>query len=344
MFVDYAKIHVKAGDGGDGCISFRREKYVPRGGPNGGDGGNGGNIYIEADPHLHTLIDFKYKPHFKARRGEHGRGKNQSGKNGEDVIIRVPCGTVIKSETGEIIADLTKPGERVLVAKGGKGGRGNQHFATSTNQTPRWAEPGEPGEEKWLILELKMLADVGLVGFPNAGKSTLLAAVTPATPKIAPYPFTTLHPNLGVYVAEENYRVVFADIPGIIEDASQGMGLGDKFLRHIERTRLLVFLLFDDLGKFDFDQLWHQFTVLRKELEAYSSELAKKPYVIAINKIDLAPQPDEVTKMLTAFQKAGERAFAISAREKIGLEPLLEHIVTTLKELDIHSQVNPQSE
>ncbi|MCX7766874.1 MAG: GTPase ObgE [Candidatus Sumerlaeia bacterium] len=342
MFVDYAKIHVKAGDGGDGCISFRREKYVPRGGPNGGDGGNGGNIYIEADPHLHTLIDFKYKPHFKARRGEHGRGKNQSGKNGEDVIIRVPCGTVIKSETGEIIADLTKPGERVLVAKGGRGGRGNQHFASSTNQTPRWAEPGEPGEEKWLILELKMLADVGLVGFPNAGKSTFLSAVTPATPKIAPYPFTTLHPNLGVYVAEENYRVVFADIPGIIEDASKGMGLGDKFLRHIERTRLLVFLLFDDLGNFDFEQLWHQFTVLRKELEAYSSELGKKPYVIAINKIDLASQSEVITKVLSAFQKAGHRAFAISAREKIGLNPLLEHIVTTLKELDIKSPVNPQ--
>lgn len=334
MFIDYAKIFVKSGDGGNGCVSFRREKFVPRGGPDGGDGGDGGDVFIQADPSLQTLIDFKYKPYFKAGRGGHGKGKNQSGKKGRDVIIRVPCGTVVKSIDGTVIADLTQPGQRVLVARGGKGGRGNRHFATSTNQTPRFAEPGEKGEEKWLILELRLIADVGLVGFPNAGKSTFLSAITPATPKIAPYPFTTLHPNLGVYVAEESYRVVFADIPGLIEDASKGVGLGDRFLRHIQRTRLLIFILFDDEGKFEWNSLWHQFSVLQNELKAYSEELALKPFLIAINKIDLAKDESSIQETVKKFADKGYTVFPISAKMKIGLLPLLEAVVARLREMD----------
>jgi len=335
MFVDFAKIYVKSGDGGNGCVSFRREKYVPRGGPDGGDGGDGGDVFIIANPGLQTLIDIKYKPRFIAGRGGHGKGKNQSGKKGNDVVIRVPCGTVVKSVDGTIIADLTQPGQRVLVARGGKGGRGNQHFATSTNQAPRFAEPGEKGEEKWLLLELKLIADVGLVGFPNAGKSTFLSAITPATPKIAPYPFTTLHPNLGVYVAEESYRVVFADIPGLIEDASKGVGLGDRFLRHIQRTRLLIFILFDDEGKFEWDSLWHQFSVLRNELQAYSKELIHTPFLIAINKIDLAKDDASIQTAKRKFAEQGYTVFAISAKLKIGLSPLLEAVVTRLREIDL---------
>ncbi len=349
MFIDYAKIYVRSGDGGKGCVSFRREKYVPHGGPDGGDGGDGGDIFVKAEPHLNTLLDVKYKPHFKAGRGEHGKGKQQTGKKGKDVVIPVPCGTIVKTEEGEILADLTEPGEKVLILKGGKGGRGNQHFATSTNQAPRIAEPGEKGTEQWLVLELKMIADVGLVGFPNAGKSTFLAAITPATPKIAAYPFTTLQPNLGVYVAEEAVRVVFADIPGLIEHASEGVGLGDRFLRHIERTRLLVFLLFDDTGLFDPDTLWNQFSVLQDELRAYTYELMNKPYLIAINKIDLAQDNEVVEKAIRDFAAHGKNVFAISALEKTGLQPLLEaiiHLLRTMaleekKDKDTGSSYNP---
>lgn len=243
MFVDYAKIYVEAGDGGDGCVSFRREKYVPRGGPDGGDGGRGGNVILVTDPHMGTLLDLKMKPRYVAKRGQHGMGNQCTGRGGEDVYVKVPLGTVVSTEGGETLADLVLPGQEFLAAAGGRGGRGNQHFASANNKAPRRWEEGGEGEKRKLILELKVIADVGLVGLPNAGKSTLLSVLTAATPKVAPYPFTTLHPNLGVLEFADSSRCVVADIPGLIEGASQGAGLGDRFLRHIERTTLLVHLV-----------------------------------------------------------------------------------------------------
>ena len=312
MFIDSAKIHVKAGDGGNGVVSFRREKYVPKGGPDGGDGGNGGSVYIVADRNLTTLLDFRYAPHYKAERGAHGQGSHKTGLSGNDVVIKVPCGTLIKdAETGEVIADLIEHGAKVLVAKGGKGGRGNQHFATPTNRAPRHAEPGEPGEERTLELELKLLADVGLVGFPNAGKSTLISVLSAAKPKIADYPFTTLEPNLGIVRYQDYKSFVMADIPGIIEGASEGKGLGLKFLKHIERTKVLAILL--PATSLD---LKGEYNILMNELKTFSSTLAEKPKVVVISKMDIAPEGFVLPKF------RGVKVVPISSVAQQGLDTL----------------------
>jgi GTP-binding protein len=312
VFIDSAKIHVKAGDGGNGVISFRREKYVPKGGPDGGDGGNGGSVYIVADRNLTTLLDFRYAPHYKAERGAHGQGSRKSGVSGKDVIIKAPCGTLIKdAETGEVIADLIEHGAKVLVAKGGKGGRGNQHFATPTNRAPRHAEPGEPGEERTLELELKLLADVGLVGFPNAGKSTLISVLSAAKPKIADYPFTTLEPNLGIVRYQEYKSFVMADIPGIIEGASEGKGLGLKFLKHIERTKVLAILL-----PANSPDLKREYNILMNELKKFSPVLSEKPKVVVISKMDIAPEGFVLPKF------RGVKVIPISSVAQQGLDTL----------------------
>jgi len=322
VFFDEAKIYVKGGDGGNGCVAFRREKYVPFGGPSGGDGGAGGNVYLVASPHRNTLLHFKRRVHFKAGRGQHGRGKNQTGRRGEDVIIEVPLGTVVRdAETGALLADLTEPGQRVCVARGGRGGRGNAAFATSTNQAPRLSEKGEPGEERWLHLELKLIADAGIIGMPNAGKSTLLAAVSAAKPKIADYPFTTLQPNLGVVAVDENTTFVLADLPGLIEGASQGMGLGHEFLRHVERTRLLIHLLNgaapDPLADYE---------AINEELALFSPDLASKPQIVVLNKIDL-PQAREIWPTVQAeMKRRGVEVMSISAVTGEGVKPLMRRV------------------
>lgn len=286
MFIDSAKIFVKAGDGGNGVVSFRREKYVPKGGPDGGDGGNGGSIILQADRNLSTLLDFRYKAHYKAERGKHGQGARKTGLSGKDVIIKVPCGTIVKdAETNLVLGDLTQHGETLVVARGGRGGRGNQHFATPTNRAPRHAEPGQSGEERTLILELKLLADVGLVGFPNAGKSTLISVISAAKPKIADYPFTTLQPNLGIVPYRDYQSFVVADIPGIIEGASEGKGLGLRFLKHIERTKVLAILI-----PCTSPDIKREYQILTGELKKFSPSLAAKPKVVVISKMDLAPE------------------------------------------------------
>lgn len=334
MFVDYAKIHLKAGDGGDGCVSFLREKYVPRGGPNGGDGGRGGHIYLVADPNLVTLLDFKHRSSFKTRRGQHGMGQNCTGRDAEDLRIPVPLGTTVSDESGEVLADLTEPGQEFLAARGGRGGRGNQHFATPTNKAPRKFEYGEAGEERTLILELKVIADVGLIGLPNAGKSSLLAALTAATPKIAPYPFTTVHPNLGVMELPNEGRCTLADIPGLIEGAHRGAGLGDRFLRHIERTRLLVHLVApsDTEPRIAPDALTEAFRLVNEELRQYSASIAARPQIVCLTKCDLLT-PEERKAGLRALQGAGTKPLAISAATGEGLERLREAIHLALHAL-----------
>lgn len=309
MLFDEAKIHVKAGDGGNGIIAFRREKYVPRGGPAGGSGGDGGDVALEVNPHLNTLIHFQKQVHFKAMRGTHGRGKNQTGARGDDTIVWVPAGTVVRdADTGALLADLTEPGQRIIVAQGGKGGRGNASFASSTHQTPRLAERGAPGEERWLRLELKLLADVGLIGMPNAGKSTLLAAVSAARPKIADYPFTTLQPSLGVVTVGDEYDFVMADLPGLIEGAHAGAGLGHQFLRHVERTRLLLHLLD---GAAD-DPLRH-FEQINQELRLFNPALASRPQIVVLNKLDLPQARATWPQVQAAIQARGLPANAVSA-------------------------------
>ncbi len=312
MFIDSAKIHVKAGDGGNGVVSFRREKYVPKGGPDGGDGGDGGSVYIVADRNLTTLLDFRYAHHYNAERGAHGQGSRKSGLSGNDVVIKVPCGTLIKdAETGDVLGDLTEHGAKLLVAKGGKGGRGNQHFATPTNRAPRHAEPGEPGEERTLELELKLLADVGLVGFPNAGKSTLISVLSAAKPKIADYPFTTLEPNLGIVRYQDYKSFVMADIPGIIEGASEGKGLGLKFLKHIERTKVLAILL-----PANSPDLKGEYNILMNELKKFSPVLSEKPKVVVISKMDIAPEGFVLPKF------RGVKVVPISSVAQQGLDAL----------------------
>src|SRR6202140_1512576 len=296
VFVDEAKIYVKAGDGGNGCVAFRREKFVPRGGPSGGDGGAGGSIILEASQHDNTLLRYRYNREFRADRGRHGEGSNCTGHSGDDWVLTVPVGTVvIESDTGERLADLTAPGQRVVVARGGRGGRGNQHFAKPWHQAPRESEEGQPGEEHHLRLELKLLADIGLVGFPNAGKSTLISRISAAHPKIADYPFTTLEPNLGV-VQIENFRsFVVADIPGLIEGAHLGHGLGIQFLRHVERTRLLAHLV--DVSEASGREPVHDFETVMEELAAFSDELARKPMIVVATKMDVAQDPARVESL-----------------------------------------------
>jgi len=337
VFFDEARIYVKGGDGGNGCVSFRREKFVPFGGPDGGDGGKGGDVYLVADPHLNTLIHFKKRSHFKAQRGRHGRGKNQTGRSGKDVYIPVPLGTVVwDAETREFLADLVEPGQRVLVARGGRGGRGNAAFATPTNQAPRIAEKGEPGQERWLYLELKLIADVGIVGMPNAGKSTLLAAVSAARPKIADYPFTTLEPNLGVVTVDEA-DFVLADIPGLIEGAHRGAGLGHEFLRHIERTRLIIHLL-DGASP---DPL-RDFRAINRELELFSPALARKPQVVVLNKMDLPQARDKWPRVREHMAERGLPVRAISAVTGQGTKELMRLVADLLKELPKEEPVVPR--
>ncbi len=334
-FYDECTIFVKAGDGGRGCVSFRREKYVPKGGPDGGDGGKGGDVVIVADENLVTLIDFRYKRHYRAERGQHGRGKKQTGKSGEDLIIKVPVGTqIFDRESGELIADLTKHGEKVIVARGGRGGRGNAHFATPTNQAPRYAEPGEPGEERWIILRLKLLADVGLVGYPNAGKSTLLSRISNARPEIAPYPFTTLTPHLGT-VKMEDFSFVVADIPGLIEGASEGKGLGIQFLKHIERTRVLLHLIDLSQGT-SFEEVYEKYSGIREELEKFNPELLDKVEVIGLNKIDIFGEKER-ERLMELKEKmetsTGRKTFLISGVSGEGVREIIGYIATILKEM-----------
>ena len=327
--LDQARIWAKAGDGGNGALSFRREKHVPRGGPDGGDGGRGGSVYLRADPSVSTLLEFSQRRHFRADRGGNGAGAKKHGKKGEDRIIRVPPGTVVTSDDGEIVADLRRAGDDVMVARGGRGGLGNVHFATSTNQVPRVAQKGEPGEERWLHLELKTIADVGLVGYPNVGKSSLLAALTAATPKIGDYPFTTLTPNLGV-AERDDLDFVLADIPGLIGGAHRGVGLGHQFLRHVERARVLLHVV--DAGTPDPVAAYRE---VRRELELYNPKLAAKPELIALNKVDLPAVRDHLGEILSAFAAAEpeRRVVAVSAHTTLGIPELVEAIAETLAHL-----------
>ncbi len=336
-FVDFVRVHVKAGDGGAGCISFLREKGKPFGGPDGGDGGRGGHIYLEGDEDLMTLLDFKYRSSFVAKRGKHGMGKNMSGRGAGDIVLKVPLGTmVIDEDTGEEIGDVTAHGEQLMVARGGDGGRGNQHFATATHKAPRKAEEGWPGEERHLALELKLLADAGLVGLPNAGKSTLLGALTSANPRIAPYPFTTLSPNLGVLLASDfQRRLVLADIPGLIEGAHTGAGLGDRFLRHVERTKALIHLVAPEggetadgeitLANVDPEALLYAFDLVERELAEYSPVLPNKPRIVCLSKIDLI-DPVDRERIDKAFAARNIDLVPISSETGEGLDRLKEQL------------------
>lgn len=330
MFTDYVKIIAKAGDGGNGAISFRREKYVAAGGPDGGDGGKGGDVYFEVDPNSNTLIDFRFKKKFKAENGNNGEGSNKYGKSGENLTIKVPIGTVIKdASNNRVLADLSQEGQRELVLKGGRGGKGNAHFATSTRQAPRFSQDGENGEEKELILELKLLADVGLIGFPNVGKSTFLGRTTSATPKIADYHFTTLEPNLGVVKTDYGDSFVIADIPGIIEGASEGVGLGLQFLRHIERTRLLLHVI-DVSGSEGRDPV-DDFNKINSELQKYSKKLSERTQIIVANKID-SMQDEKLYKNLENLAKEKKlEIFKISAVTGEGVDKLIKHVSELLK-------------
>ena len=344
MFTDYVKIYVTAGKGGNGAISFRHEKYVAAGGPDGGDGGKGGDVYFKVDKDANTLIEFRYKKKFKAQNGENGQGARKYGKSGDDLYIKVPIGTVIKdSSTNEVLADLSEPGEQVLILKGGRGGLGNSHFATSTRQAPRFAQDGEPGEEKELILELKLLADVGLIGFPNVGKSTFLSVVTSATPKIANYHFTTIDPNLGVVKSKYGDGFVIADIPGIIEGASEGAGLGIQFLRHIERTRLL--LHFIDVSGSENRNPVDDYKKINEELKRYSEKLAKRKQIIVANKSDLIQDDDRNFNELKKIAKENNQPiFKISAVTGDGIEELMNYVSKTLKTLPKENLIDVTNE
>jgi GTP-binding protein len=341
VFVDEAKILVKAGDGGNGCVAFRREKYVPRGGPSGGDGGHGGSIYLEANPNDNTLLRYRYNREFKADRGRHGEGSNCTGHSGEDMILQVPVGTLAYDEqTGETIADLAIPGQRVLVAQGGRGGRGNQNFAKPWHQAPREHEDGFPGEERHLRLELKLLADVGLVGFPNAGKSTLISVISAARPKIANYPFTTLEPNLGVVNAdggtgshgtELGRTFVVADLPGLIEGAHLGAGLGIRFLRHVERTRLIVHLI--DTSDANVDDPVHSFQVINGELEAFSPSLVEKPMIVVATKLDATTDRARLEELQNFCKLRNLEFHAISAVAGDGVKELVRSIADALDKI-----------
>src|SRR6266478_1594575 len=342
MFYDHTKIYVKAGDGGNGSIHFRREKFVPFGGPDGGDGGRGGSVYLEVSTSLNTLIDYRYHQHFKAGAGGAGARRKMHGAKGKDVVLPVPPGTIVRdADSQEVIADLVEDGQRVMVARGGRGGLGNVHFATSTNQAPREAQNGEPGEERWLLLELRLIADVGIVGYPNAGKSTLLSVVSAAQPKIADYPFTTLSPNLGVVGvvglvgvgqpgSGDESSFVLADIPGLIEGAAQGVGLGHEFLRHVQRTRLLIHLL--DGAAPDRDP-WQDFQAINKELHEYDEHLATRPQVVVLNKMDLPEAQERWPRLKARAEAAGYPTFAISAAAHQGTDALMQYTMRRLQEI-----------
>jgi GTP-binding protein len=325
MFIDRAKIQVRGGDGGNGCVAFRREKFVPRGGPSGGDGGNGGDVVLQSDPQLNTLLSFRYRQHFRAQRGAHGEGNKRHGRSGVDLVVKVPVGTqVLHAKTGEMLFDFTEPEQSFLVARGGRGGRGNAAFATATRQAPRVAEPGQEGEELWIVLELKVLADVGLVGYPNAGKSTLISALSSARPKVADYPFTTLSPQLGVMVYHEFRSLVVADIPGLIEGAHEGSGLGDQFLRHIERCRILVQLI--DVGPLGPDHPIEAFEKVNRELRLYDEKLVAKPQLVVASKLDIADR----AKLAVLEEFCGRRSIeflAVSSATGRGIEELKERLI-----------------
>jgi len=339
LFLDYAKILIKSGKGGNGCISFRREKYVPRGGPNGGDGGKGGDIIFKASSQLSTLIDFRYKFHYRAKNGTHGQGGDKTGKNGEDEIVTVPCGSILKDFiTGEVIAELLKDGEEKVILKGGKGGKGNTHFKTSTNRAPRISEEGRPGEERTIIIELKLIADIGLVGFPNAGKSTLISKISAAKPKIAEYPFTTLIPNLGIVKYRDYDSFVVADIPGIIEGASDGKGLGIRFLRHIERTKLLAFLIdVTNIAEQDLQTkkdiknfIFGNYKVLLNELNRYDDKLLDKPHILCLTKIDILS--DDIKKIIKSIKSKEMDIVPLSSITGENLDGLKDILWKKLKE------------
>jgi len=331
MFIDRAKIYVQGGDGGNGVIAFHREKYIPCGGPSGGDGGRGGNVYLVVERNLNTLLKFKGKVHFKAKRGAHGQGSRKAGRKGEDLSVSVPPGTVIKDiDSGEILFDLARSGQRLLVARGGRGGRGNARFHTSIHKAPRRAEKGEPGEKLWLELELKLLADVGITGYPNAGKSTFISRVSAAKPKIADYPFTTLVPNLGVVRLDDFKPLVFADIPGLIEGAHRGVGLGHQFLRHVERCKLLLHII--DLSLIDEKEPLKTYNSINKELQLYSRELGALPQVVAGNKIDLVKESNIVSIISKEFSGMGVPFYPISAVTGEGISILLKHLWNVFSE------------
>jgi GTP-binding protein len=321
VFIDEVVIRVMAGDGGNGCLAFRREKYVPRGGPSGGDGGRGGDVTLVASEHYNTLLHFRFNPEHKAERGRHGEGSNRTGREGVSIQAPVPVGTVVyDADTGELLHDFTQAGDRFLVAKGGKGGRGNARFATSTHQAPTEHEPGRPGEQRRLRLELKLLADVGLVGFPNAGKSTLISRISAAHPKIADYPFTTLEPHLGVVLLEDQRTYVVADIPGLIEGAHEGHGLGTRFLRHVERTRLLAHLV--DVSEATGRDPVHDFEVVMKELASFSQEMAGKPMLVVATKLDAAQDPERLASLQRMAAEKGLAFYAVSSVTGQGIEEL----------------------
>ncbi|MCS6862230.1 MAG: GTPase ObgE, partial [Abditibacteriales bacterium] len=339
MFIDEATIYVQSGAGGDGAVAFRREKYVPKGGPSGGDGGKGGDVILVADRSVKTLIDFRYHPHVKAERGRHGEGALRKGADGADAVVHVPPGTVVyDAATNELLADLVNDGDRVVVARGGRGGRGNAHFASPTHRAPSFAEKGEPGTSRTLRIVLKLLADVGVIGFPNVGKSTFISVISAARPKIADYPFTTLVPNLGT-VQIEDYSFVVADLPGLIEGAHAGAGLGHQFLKHIERTRLLVHIL-DMAGVEGRDPL-RDFHAINEELRLFNEELARKPQIVAANKMDLPQAQENLKRCAPQLRRLGYEVFPISAATGQGVQPLLYAMAHRLKEMDTGEAAPP---
>jgi len=336
-FVDQAKIYIKAGDGGQGCVSFRREKFVPRGGPDGGDGGKGGDIIAVGSRSHRTLLDMKFNQHHVAKRGGQGEGSNRTGRNSSDVEIVVPLGTVIRDmETDELLADMTEDGQRVVIAKGGIGGKGNARFKSATNRAPRYAQGGLPGEEKTVLLELKLIADVGTVGFPNVGKSTLISSLSAARPKIADYPFTTLKPNLGVVSLGDYRTFVIADIPGLIEGAHLGAGMGTQFLRHIERTSILLHII--DISKDPFTGAWNDYKTINNELASFSAAVQTKPQIVVINKIDLTETKERLEEQIAIFENEGIRVFPISAVTGEGVKELIREISRELDEMKMNEE------
>jgi GTP-binding protein len=341
LFIDRVKVYVKAGNGGKGCISFRREKYVPRGGPDGGDGGRGGHIIFKATRDMNTLLDIKYQQQYRAEKGQHGMGKDMHGKNGRDLIVRVPPGTLVKdAESGEILCDLTGEGQEFTAVKGGRGGLGNAHFKTSTRQAPRFAQPGEPGQGKDLVLELKLLADIGLIGLPNAGKSTLISAVSSARPKIADYPFTTLVPVLGVVKYAEFKSFVIADIPGLIEGAHKGVGLGFQFLRHVERTSILLHLI--DISETVHENPVDNFIKINKELELYNPQLFKKPQVVAGTKLDIMGNRKRLDRISRYCKDKNYDFFPISAVTGKGIKQLMTFLGKKTEEIKMTERKNDE--